>query len=162
MTTERTLVILKPDAVNRELAGKIISRFEEKGLKIIAMKMEHLKPYVLSEHYAHHKDKPFYQELMKYMSSIPCVLMVLEGKDSVKVVRKLTGITASRDAEPGTIRGDFSMSTQMNLVHASDSIETAKKEIARFFKDAELMKYEKMNFEWVYGSDERGLKLGKK
>lgn len=152
---EQTLVIIKPDAINRDLCGRIISRFEEKCLKITAMKMETLRPYKLKEHYAHLKDKKFYTELIKYMSSIPSILMVLEGKDAVKVVRQMTGSTNGREALPGTIRGDFSVSTQSNLVHASDSSETAKKEIARFFNKQEIHKYQKMSFDWIYAKDEK-------
>ena len=158
MVNERTLVILKPDAVNRDFIGKIIARFEDKGLRIAGLKMEHLKPYKLEEHYAHHKGKAFYDGLVKYMSSVPCVLLVLEGKEAVKVVRNLVGATQSRDALPGTIRGDFSVSTQFNLVHASDSVETAKKEIARFFKSEELFEYKKISFEWLYSEDEKAKK----
>ncbi|HLD59209.1 MAG TPA: nucleoside-diphosphate kinase [archaeon] len=152
---EQTLVIIKPDAMNRDLAGRVLSRFEEKGLKIVAMKMELLQPPKLKEHYAHLKEKPFYNEIIKYMSSIPSILVVLEGKQAVEVVRKMTGPTQGRDAPSGTIRGDFSMSNQSNLVHASDSIETAKNEIERFFKKEEIHEYVKMNFEWIYSSEEK-------
>ncbi|MCX6798784.1 MAG: nucleoside-diphosphate kinase [Candidatus Diapherotrites archaeon] len=154
---ERTLVIVKPDAINRNLAGEITSRFERKGLKIVAMKMQSLQPYVLKEHYAHHKDKAFYGELIRYMSSIPCILMILQGKEAVKVVRKLVGGTQGREAEPGTIRGDYSVSNQTNLVHASDSVETANTEIKRFFSEKEICDYQKMDFDWVYSKDEKYL-----
>lgn len=153
---QQTLVIIKPDSVNRDLIGRLIARFEEKGLKIAGMKMEHLKPYVLKEHYAHHEDKVFYGELIKFMSSIPCVLMVLEGKDAVGVVRKMIGSTSGREAEPGTIRGDFSVSNQQNLVHASATPEEAEKEVKRFFKESELYEYQKMNFDWIYNRNEKG------
>ncbi|MEI7961087.1 MAG: nucleoside-diphosphate kinase [archaeon] len=152
----RTLVILKPDSVNRSLLGRIITRFEEKGLKIVGMKMEHLNIYKLKEHYAHLADKPFFGEIAKYMSSIPCVLMVIEGKDVVSVVRKLVGETNGRSALPGTIRGDFAMSVQSNLVHASENDEIAKYEIKRFFKDEELFDYDKMDFNWLYAESEKG------
>jgi nucleoside-diphosphate kinase len=152
---EQTLVILKPDAVNRGLVGEILTRFEHKGMQIVAMKMEHLKEEKLREHYSHHMGKPFAAGLIKFMSSIPSVLIVIEGKDAVSVVRKLCGVTAAREAEPGTIRGDLSMSVQLNIIHASDSVETAKKEIARFFSPHELMKYEKMDSAWIYSSDEK-------
>ncbi len=155
MTMERTLVILKPDAVNRALCGRIIARFEEKGLKIVAMKMEHLTPYVLKEHYAHHKDKAFYEELIRFMSVIPCVLLILEGKECVEVVRKMVGSTLGREAAPGTIRGDFSVSNQQNLMHASATVEEAKKEIKRFFKKHEIFDYKKMNFDWIYSASEK-------
>jgi nucleoside-diphosphate kinase len=158
VTLEKTLVIIKPDAVNRGLAGEMVKRFENKGLKIAAMKMETLQPYVLKEHYSHHKDKAFYEELIRYMSSIPSVLMVLEGKDAIKVVRKMVGSTQGREAEPGTIRGDYSVSNQANLVHASDSPEKAVEEIKRFFSEKEIHEYQKMDFDWIYSKDERFIK----
>ncbi|MFA5358159.1 MAG: nucleoside-diphosphate kinase [archaeon] len=153
----RTLIIAKPDAINRCLLGKIISRFEDKGLKIVGLKMNHLNVYALREHYKHHKDKPFFEEMLDYMSSIPCVLMIVEGKDAVSVVRKIVGETCGREAAPGTIRGDYSMGTQTNLVHASESDEAAKEEIARFFKEEEIFDYNKMNFDWIYCRSEKGL-----
>ena len=153
----RTLVIIKPDGVNRALIGRVITRFEEKGLKIVGLKMERLQVYKLKDHYAHLTGKPFFEELLNFMSSIPSILMVIEGKDAVNVVRKLAGVTNGRDAEAGTIRGDFSMSTQTNIVHASENDEVAKYEIARFFKDEELHEYDKMNFNWIYCASEKGI-----
>ena len=155
MTMERTLVIIKPDAVNRSIVGEIVSRFEKKGLKIVAMKLQRLAEDKLREHYGKHKDKAFFQDLIKYMSSIPSVLVVLEGKEAVEVVRKMTGHTVGRKAEPGTIRGDFSMSVQVNIVHASDSVEEAKKEVSRFFSEGEIQHYSKLDFDWVYSNDEK-------
>ncbi len=152
---EQTLVIIKPDAVNRALAGRILSRFEKKGYKIAGIKMEHLEPYKLKEHYAHHADKAFYNELIEFMSSIPSILAVVEGKDVVSVVRKMVGATNGRDAEPGTVRGDFSISNQQNLIHASATTEEAKTEIKRFFKAGEIYDYRKMNFDWIYASTEK-------
>jgi len=152
---ERTLVILKPDAVNRVLVGKIIERFEGKGLKIAAMKLKHLDSQTLKVHYSHHKGKPFFDGLVKFMSSIPSVIMVLEGKDAVEVVRKMVGATNGREALSGTIRGDLSMSAQSNLVHASATTEEAKKEIERFFSKNEIFEYRKMNFEVIYSDDEK-------
>lgn len=152
---ERTLVIIKPDALQRNLLGEIINRFERKGLKIIGLKMISLDDVILSEHYAHHKDKPFFDSLKKFMKSSPCVVMVLEGLEAVKVVRFICGKTCGREADCGTIRGDFSMSTQANIVHASDSLETAKIEINRFFKNEELFDYKKIDFDFVYGEEER-------
>ncbi len=154
----QTLVIIKPDAVNRCIAGKVIQRFEEKGLQIKAMKMELLQPYVLKEHYAHLKDKKFFEGLISYMASIPSMLMILEGKDAVKVVRKMVGSTQGRDAEPGTIRGDYSVSNQSNIVHASENEEAAKEEIKRFFKKEEIYEYKKMDFDWIYSRDETYMK----
>jgi nucleoside-diphosphate kinase len=154
----RTLVIIKPDAVNRCLVGEVIRRFEKKGLKIAAMKMIRLQPYVLKEHYAHHKDKAFFKELISYMSSIPSIALVLEGKDVVNVVRRMVGPTQAREAPPGTIRGDYSVSNQNNLVHAAESDEAADKEIKRFFSEKEIHEYQKMNFDWIYSKDEQYLK----
>lgn len=156
MVNERTLIIVKPDALNRDLAGEIISRFERKGLKIVAIKMEHLPVYKLKEHYAHLAEKAFFEELIKYMSSIPSLLMVLEGKEVCKVARKLVGGTYGREAEPGTLRGDYSVSNQMNLVHASETPEIADKEIKRFFAEKEIFEYNKTNFDWIYARDSKG------
>lgn len=155
---QQTLVIVKPDAVNRCLVGEAIKRFERKGLQIKAMKMEMLQPYILKEHYAHHKNKGFYEELIGFMTSIPSVLMVLEGKEAIEVVRTMVGSTKGREAAPGTIRGDYSISNQSNIVHASDSEENAKQEIERFFKKEEIYDYKKMNFDWIYSKDETYMK----
>lgn len=152
---ERTLVIIKPDALQRNLFGEIINRFEKKGLKIVGVKMVSLNDAILSEHYAHHKDKPFFESLKKFMKTAPCVVLVLEGLEAVRVVRFICGKTCGREADCGTIRGDFSMSTQANIVHASDSLETAKKEIERFFKPKELFDYQKVGMEFIYGEEER-------
>jgi len=152
---EKTLVIIKPDAVNRSLAGEVLKRFENKGLKIVGLKMASLEPYVLKEHYEHHKDKKFYEELIKFMASIPSVVVVLEGKEACAVVRKMIGSTLGREAEPGTIRGDFSVSNQCNIVHASENLEIAEQEIKRFFKKEEIFSYSKVNFDWIYASDEK-------
>lgn len=151
----RTLVIIKPDGVNRCLIGEVIQRFERKGLKIIGLKLERLKVYQLKDHYSHLSSKPFYQELMNYMTSIPCILLVLEGKDAVQVVRTLVGSTNSREADVGTIRGDFAMSVQTNIVHASETNEIAEKEIQRFFKEEEIIEYDQLNFNWIYCGSEK-------
>jgi len=152
---ERTLVILKPDALQRNLLGDIIARFEKKGLKIVAMKMMALDDVILTEHYIHHKDKPFFTKLKDFMKQSPCVVLCLEGLESVKVVRDLCGPTLGRVAPPGTIRGDFSMSIQANIIHSSDSLETAKQEVKRFFKSDELYEYKKMDTDIVYIEEER-------
>ena len=146
---ERTLIILKPDAIQRNLMGEIISRFEKKGLKIIGMKMVELDDLKLDEHYAHHKDKPFFGNLKKFMKSAPVLLIALEGYDVVKAVRIVVGSTKPIEADSGTVRGDLAM-TNWNLVHASDSLETAEMEIKRFFTDDELFDYKKGNWEMVY------------
>lgn len=154
-TKEKTLVIIKPDALQRNLLGKIIGRFEQKGLKIVGMKMMQLDDVLLDEHYSHHKDKPFFESLKKFMKNSPVVVMVLEGLEAVKIARMICGATSGRQADMGTIRGDFSMSTQANIVHASDSIETAEKEIWRFFNSDEIFDYQKIDFEHIYGEEER-------
>ncbi|MDZ4221813.1 MAG: nucleoside-diphosphate kinase, partial [Patescibacteria group bacterium] len=135
---ERTMVIMKPDALHRNLIGDIISRFEYKGLKIVGLKMAVLDDMKLDDHYAHHKDKPFFESLKTFMKESPVVIMALEGKDAVQSVRLLAGDTKGADADAGTIRGDFAISVQNNLVHTSDSPETAEQEIARFFDADEL------------------------
>ena len=152
---ERTLIIIKPDALQRNLLGKIIERFEQKGLKIVGLKMMRLDDVLLDEHYAHHKDKPFFESLKKFMKNSPVAVMVLEGLEAVKVARMICGATSGRQADVGTIRGDFSMSTQANIVHASDSAEMAEKEIWRFFNADEIFDYRKIDFEHIYGEEER-------
>lgn len=152
---ERTLIIIKPDAVNRTIVGEIIKRFEQKGLKIAGMKMSHLDEKTLGEHYSHHAGKPFYKGLVKFMMTCPSLLIVLEGNNSVEVVRRMAGETHGAKAMPGTIRGDYSLSNQCNAVHASDSVETANKEIKRFFRDNELFEYSRVDTEMIYAVDER-------
>jgi len=139
MSMERTLVLLKPDALQRGLVGEIISRFEKKGLKLVGLKMRNWEKSQLEKHYAVHKDRPFYPNLVGFMTSGPVVAIALEGKDAIEVVRKLMGKTNSRQAEPGTIRGDLGMSFSNNLVHGSDSPENAAIEIAYFFAGSEIV-----------------------
>jgi len=151
---ERTLVIIKPDAVVRGLIGEIISRFEKKGLKIIGMKMIHIDRELAEKHYEEHKGKPFFEPLIDYITKAPSVVMVLEGRCAIGVVRKMCGATDPKDAEPGTIRGDYGLDVGdaiYNVIHASDSEETAKREIALYFKDEELLEYFKAA-EWFYHS----------
>lgn len=154
-TQEKTLILLKPDALQRNLLGTIIQRFEKKGLKIAGLKMMQLSDVILDEHYAHHKDKPFFQGLKSFMKESPVVAIVLEGLEAVSVVRGMCGPTQSRQAAPGTIRGDFSMSRQANIIHSSDSVETAENEVWRFFNQDEIFDYKKMDFERIYVEDER-------
>jgi nucleoside-diphosphate kinase len=151
---ERTLIIVKPDALQRNLLGRIITRFEEKGLKIAGMKMGYLSDDLLNEHYSHIADKPFFNDLKDFMKSSPVVFMVLEGVEVIDTVRIIVGPTKGRSADAGSVRGDFSMSNSNNVVHASDSLEMAGKEIKRFFKSEELFDYSKDDWNWVYGSDE--------
>jgi nucleoside-diphosphate kinase len=153
---ERTLILIKPDAVSRGLAGEVLGRFEKKGLKIAGMKMIQLDDALLKEHYSHLADKPFFPTIADFMSRTPVIAMCLEGLEAVDVCRKLCGVTNARNADPGTIRGDLGMSMQCNLVHASDSVETAKAEVARFFDQGELFDYEPALINFQYAADERG------
>ena len=141
---QRTLVLIKPDALQRELVGEVLSRFERKGLKMVAMKMMHLNEEVLADHYAHQKEKPFFSSLVKYMRQTPVVAVVYEGLGVINEVRKVVGATNPRDADAGTIRADLSMDIGSNMIHASDSVEASDVEIKRFFKDDELFTYEKL------------------
>lgn len=154
MAMERTLVLLKPDAIQRGLVGEITSRFEKKGLKMVALKMMSLSEAVLREHYAHIADKPFFPGVASFMQSSPVIAMCWEGLEAVDAVRLITGITKARAADGGTIRGDFAMSVSCNVIHASDSIETAKKEVPRFFKPDEIHEYHKSEYEHVYNEEE--------
>ena len=151
---EKTLIILKPSAVQRELVGAVLSRFEKKGLQIIGIKMMQLTDALLTEHYAHLVDKPFFPRLTQAMKASPVIVACLEGVDCVQVVRAMAGVTNGRNAQPGTIRGDFSMSGQENIIHASDTVENALIEIKRFFKPEEIFNYTKSNLSFVYASDE--------
>lgn len=151
---DKTFVILKPSAINRALAGDIITRFLRKGLIIAGIKMMQLGEDILRVHYAHLVDKPFFPSIVASMSATPVIVMVLAGKDAVSVVRAMTGVTNSRNAAPGTIRGDFSMSGQENIVHASDSVENAAIEVARFFKPEEIFEYTPLTLKALYGADE--------
>jgi nucleoside-diphosphate kinase len=151
---ERTLILIKPDAIQRGLTGRIITRFEEKGLKLVGIKLMTLSNELLKEHYSHLADKPFFPGTVKFMQSTPVVAICLEGLDAVETVRRLCGITKAREAAPGTIRGDWAMSVQANLVHASDSIATAAAEVARFFAESELLAYESPLLRTVYSEDE--------
>jgi nucleoside-diphosphate kinase len=155
---ERTLVLIKPDALQRGLVGRIITRLEEKGLKITGIKFMSLSDELLNEHYSHIADKPFFPGTRAFMQMTPVIAICIEGLDSVDTVRRICGITKSREADPGTIRGDWAMSVQANLVHASDSIETAQKEVARFFKESELFEYDSMMLRAIYSEDEVGPK----
>lgn len=152
---QRTLVLIKPDAIQRGLLGEITTRFERKGLKLVGCKMMSLDEALLREHYAHIADKPFFPGVAKFMKSSPVVVMCWEGLGAVDAVRLITGITKAREADGGTIRGDFAMSVSCNVIHASDTVENAEKEVARFFKPDDLHEYFKSEYEHVYGEDER-------
>lgn len=155
MAVEKTLVLLKPDALQRGLIGRIISRFEERGLQIAGMKMIQLDKAKCDEHYAHLVGRPFYAGLVAFMSSSPVIAMAVQGVDAINVVRTMCGPTNARNAAPGTIRGDFSLSTQYNIIHASDSLETANKEVARFFKKEELHHWERKLDALTAAADEK-------
>lgn len=152
---ERTLVLIKPDGIQRGLVGKITSRFENKGLKLVGMKMMSLDEAVLREHYAHIADKPFFPGVAKFMQSTPVVAMCWEGLEVVDAVRRITGITKAREAEAGSIRGDFAMSVACNVIHASDSVENAEAEVKRFFNPDQIFGYDKSEYMHVYAEDER-------
>ena len=152
---EQTLVLIKPDALQRELAGEIITAFERKGMKIVGLKMSQLSSKILREHYSHIADKPFFAEIEEFMSSSPVLCVAIEGVDAVNTVREMTGITLSREANVGTVRGKFAMSIQCNLIHASDSLEAAKTEIKRFFSENEIFKYTKITDRVIYSSNEK-------
>jgi nucleoside-diphosphate kinase len=154
---EQTLVLIKPDAIQRGLVGEITTRFERKGLKLVGMKMMALNEAVLREHYAHIADKPFFPGVAKFMQSTPVVAMCWEGLQVVDAVRKITGITKAREAEAGSIRGDLAMSVACNVIHASDTVENAEKEVKRFFKDDEIHSYDKSEYTHVYAEDERAV-----
>ena len=152
MGFERTLVIIKPDAVVRGLVGQIIQRLEQKGLKIVASKMLKVDEELAREHYSEHKNKSFFEPLINYITSSPSLFMVIEGKEAVKVTRKLLGSTDPKEASPGTIRGDLGLGKGKaihNVIHASDSIESAEKEINLFFDSEEIYNYEKSD-DWYH------------
>ncbi len=147
---EKSLIIIKPDAVQRNLTGEIIKRFEQKGLKIIGLKMMTVEDAVLEEHYAHIKDKPFFPGIRDFMKACPVIVVALEGINAVSAIRLLVGPTKAWEATAGTIRGDFSLSTQSNIVHASDSVESGVAEVSRFFNMEELFTYEKIDADFIY------------
>jgi nucleoside-diphosphate kinase len=153
---ERTLVLAKPDALQRGLIGEIISRLEKKGLKLVGIKMIQVGDESLNQHYSHHREKPFFDTLKEFMKSSPLIAMVWEGVECVGTVRIMVGETHGRRAQPGTIRGDFSMSGSSNtIVHASDSTQSAVNEVEHFFDKDELHSYDKSEYLHIYADDER-------
>lgn len=152
---EQTFVILKPSAISRALVGDVITRFQRKGLTITGIKMMQLSEEILREHYAHLVDRPFFPSLLRSMMATPVIVMVLKGTEAVAVVRSMVGATNCRKAAPGTIRGDFGMSGQENIVHASDSPENAVIEIKRFFAPEEIFDYDLTTVNSIYAPDER-------
>ena len=150
MNSEKTFVMIKPSTVARAMIGKVVTRIEDKGLKIVAMKLTWVTQEKAAKIYAVHKGKPFYDELVRFITSGPIVAMVIEGDEAVKIMRKLIGATNAKEAEPGTIRGDLAMSNQKNAVHASDSAENAKMEMGIFFEPEEILSYKRADENWVY------------
>ncbi len=151
---EKTLVLLKPCTLQRGLVGEVIKRFEQKGLHLCGLKMMQLDDAILSEHYAHLSEKPFFQRVKDAMMTAPVIAMCWEGVDAIAAVRKLAGVTNGRNAEPGTIRGDLCMSFQENIVHASDGPDTAQAELRRFFKPEEIFTWKQSYFDYLYANDE--------
>ena len=149
---ERSLVLVKPDAMQRGLAGVIISRLEKRGLKIVAMKMLQMDKTLAQRHYAIHKDKPFFNDLVEFITSSPIIAAVFEGEKAVEAIRQTMGATDPTKASAGSIRGDFGLNVQQNLVHGSDSAENAEKEISLFFSPEEILDYHKEIDRWITGS----------
>jgi nucleoside-diphosphate kinase len=147
---ERSLVLIKPDAIQRGLAGEIISRLEKKGLKVVAMKMLHMDKALAQRHYAVHKGKAFFDDLVNFITSSPVIAMVFQGKNAVEIIRRMMGETDPARAQPGTIRGDFGIDIGHNLVHGSDSLENASEEIDLFFSAEEILSYDRDLDKWIY------------
>ena len=151
---ETTLLIVKPDGVQRGLVGRIIGRFEEKGLQIVGMKMMTISEELAHTHYAAHKERPFFTGLVNFMTSSPVVVLAFRGNNAIEICRKMMGATFGSNAEPGTIRGDFGVSNSFNLIHGSDSPEAATKEMGLFFNDGEVQDYTLGNLNWIYDASE--------
>jgi nucleoside-diphosphate kinase len=149
---QRTLILLKPDCVQRRLVGAVLGRFEQKGLRVAALKLVHPSRGLAEQHYAVHRERPFYESLLRFLTSGPTVALVLEGPEAVAVARNLIGATDGTKAAPGTIRGDFALSVQNNLIHGSDSPENAAAEVALWFRPEELVGYQPVDAPWILGS----------
>ncbi len=147
---EKTFVMIKPDGIQRRLIGKILQRFEEAGLKIVAMKFLKVSQELAEKHYEIHKGKPFYDSLIKYITSGPVLAIVIEGENAIERVRRMVGATNPQEAIPGTIRGDFCQHIGRNIIHASDAKETAEKEIKLWFNNEEIISYEMDDEKWIY------------
>lgn len=154
MASQRTLILVKPDGVHRRLVGTIISRIENKSLSLVAMKMLQVTPELSKQHYAEHVEKPFYPQLEEFITAAPVVAMIVQGPEAVSVMRTVIGATNGREAAPGTIRGDYGCSRQMNMIHGSDSEESAAREIAIYFGDNEICEYTPVLNDWSFASDE--------
>ena len=151
---ETTLIILKPDAVQRGLMGRILSRFEDKGLQVVACKLMQISQQLAATHYEAHKAKPFYPGLVRFMTSSPVLVLAVRGNNAIAICRKMMGATFGSNAEPGTIRGDFGVSNSFNLVHGSDSPEAAARELRLFFKEEELVSWTPASIVWTYDTSE--------
>ena len=149
---QKTLVLLKPDAVQRGLVGELVSRLERKGLKLVGMKLVRMNDALARQHYAEHVDKPFFKGLAEFITSGPLVAMAIEGEDAICMVRTLMGETNPANAAPGTVRGDYAVSIGLNLVHGSDSLESAQRELALFFKKDEILEYDRATDPWIIES----------
>ncbi len=149
---QKTLVLLKPDAVQRGLVGELVSRLERKGLKLVGMKLVRMNDALARQHYAEHVDKPFFKGLAQFITSGPLVAMAIEGEDAICMVRTLMGETNPANAAPGTVRGDYAVSIGLNLVHGSDSLESAQRELALFFKKDEILEYDRATDPWIIES----------
>lgn len=155
MASQRTLLLIKPDAMQRRLAGRLISRLEDKGLHLVGLKLLQVTPEMSRQHYAEHVEKPFYPLLEEFITAAPVIAIVVEGPDAIQVCRTLMGPTNGREAAPGTIRGDFGSSRQMNLMHGSDGPDAAAREIAIYFKPDELIEWNTTLADWLSAADER-------
>ncbi len=147
---DRTFVMVKPDGVQRGLVGEIVARFERRGLKLAAMKMLTVSDELAKKHYAEHSAKPFFPNLVSFVRSGPVVAMVIEGKDAVPIVRSMLGATSPKSSSPGTIRGDFALDMGRNVIHASDSPDSAKREISLYFDNSEITTYKRIDEQWLY------------
>ncbi|MCM3003918.1 nucleoside-diphosphate kinase [Priestia koreensis] len=147
---EKTFIMVKPDGVQRSLIGEIVTRFEKKGFQLVGAKLMQISTELAGDHYAEHKDKPFFGELVDFITSGPVFAMVWQGENAVEVARQMLGKTNPKDALPGTIRGDFGLVVEKNVIHGSDAVESAKREIALFFGEEELVHYGKLIEDWVY------------
>ncbi|GIN96533.1 nucleoside diphosphate kinase [Siminovitchia terrae] len=147
---EKTFLMVKPDGVQRELIGEIVSRFEKKGFQLIGAKLMNISNELASEHYGEHKERPFFGELVEFITSGPVFAMVWQGENVIATARQMMGSTNPADAAPGTIRGDFGVTVGKNIIHGSDSPESAKREIGLFFNDSELIEYSKLSNNWIY------------
>lgn len=147
---EKSFVMMKPDAVARRLMGKILNRFEEKGLQLKAIKLMTISEDLAKEHYGEHSEKPFFNDLVEYITSGPVLAMVIEGEDAISLIRKMVGATNPQEADLGTIRGDYAVETGRNIIHASDAPESAEREIGLFFNENEIVDYKMVDNTWIY------------